>query len=195
MLPITRVEDDGASSPRCCGSTASATLQLNVDPDEVAAFGDAIARCGAAARPAPACGSRHVRRHRDRRVGLVVDSYGLLSIAIDRQSAAEELRPRRRRRGRARAAPDDELTDGHDVHDGRASPSDPARDRHAIAERPPRTILLAALADARSILTPRGACSLACRPLGAAPPAIPVDVGTGNSVRAGIAQCCLVVLH
>ena len=47
--------------------------------------------CGAAQPPVPACGSPRTRTSEPGQLGLVVDSYGLLSIATDRQSAAEEL--------------------------------------------------------------------------------------------------------
>jgi hypothetical protein len=76
------------SSARCCGSTACNAI--NIDPDEIAGWGDRVrlhlndqTRTG-----------RVVASYRDvgpNEIGLVVDSYGLLSIALDQQSAASQL--------------------------------------------------------------------------------------------------------
>ncbi len=64
--------------------------QLNVDPDEVPEEWDRVRlRIGEVARSA-----RRVAAYGDiatGEVGLVVDSYGLLSVALDRGSAAAEL--------------------------------------------------------------------------------------------------------
>ena len=88
-LPITR-EEGGALVAEVLWVDRYGNLQLNVDPDEVSAFGDRMrVRCGATTRT----GVR-VTTYADigtGQLGLVVDSYGLLSIATDRQSAAEEL--------------------------------------------------------------------------------------------------------
>ncbi|CAN5535937.1 SAM-dependent chlorinase/fluorinase [soil metagenome] len=89
-MPITRIEDD-ALVAEVLWTDRYGNLQLNVDPAEIADHGDRIelrfldtVRNG-------------VRHHtyadiRTGEIGLVVDSYGLVSIAIDRASAAEELR-------------------------------------------------------------------------------------------------------
>ncbi len=89
MIPITRFEDDVLSA-EVLWTDRYGNLQLNVDPDEIAAFGERVkvefdgrVRTG-------------VRHHAYGEIptgelGLVVDSYGLLSIAVDRASAAEEL--------------------------------------------------------------------------------------------------------
>ncbi len=65
--------------------------QLNVDPDEIGAFGDRVTlRWGLdqvrTARRAATYGALKAGE-----VGLVVDSYGLVSVALDRASAAAEL--------------------------------------------------------------------------------------------------------
>jgi S-adenosylmethionine hydrolase len=88
-LPITR-EEHGALVAEVLWEDRYGNLQLNVDPDEVATFGDRIRlRFGGTSRT----GIRAVTYAEvgTGSVGLVVDSYGLLSIVVDRQSAAEEL--------------------------------------------------------------------------------------------------------
>jgi S-adenosylmethionine hydrolase len=66
-------------------------IQLNVDPDEVEHLGDRVGvRWGdkgfRVARRASAYGAL-----KGGEAGLIVDSYGLLSVAFDRRSAADEL--------------------------------------------------------------------------------------------------------
>ncbi|MBX3285526.1 MAG: SAM-dependent chlorinase/fluorinase [Actinobacteria bacterium] len=89
MIPITRVEGDDLVA-EVLWTDAFGNLQLNVDPAEIEAFGDRIGlRFGTRTRT----GVRH-RTYAEvptGEVGLVVDSYGLVSIAFDRASAAEEL--------------------------------------------------------------------------------------------------------
>jgi S-adenosylmethionine hydrolase len=90
MIPITR-EEEGTLIAEVLWTDGFGNLQLNVDPAEVDAFGDRIElRFDGRVRTG-------VRRTTYAEVpigevGLVVDSYGLLSIAIDRSSAAEDLR-------------------------------------------------------------------------------------------------------
>jgi S-adenosylmethionine hydrolase len=64
--------------------------QLNVDPDDIAAWGDALRlQIGGewrVARRATSYGDI-----REGQVGLVVDSYGLVSVALDRMPADTEL--------------------------------------------------------------------------------------------------------
>lgn len=91
ILPLSRREDDSLLAEvlwvDCFGN-----VQLNVGPDEITAEGDRLAlRWGhdqvRTARRAAAYGDL-----KPGEVGLVVDSYGLVSLALDRRSAAEELR-------------------------------------------------------------------------------------------------------
>lgn len=88
-LPITR-EEHGALVAEVLWVDRYGNLQLNVDPDEVSTYGERIGvRCGGTTRTG-------LRSHAYAdvgagQIGLVVDSYGLLSIVVDRQSAAEEL--------------------------------------------------------------------------------------------------------
>ena len=91
VLPLSRREDDRLLAEvlwvDCFGN-----VQLNVAPDEIDSEGDRVAlRWGhdqvRTARRALAYGEL-----KPGEVGLVVDSYGLVSLALDRRSAAEELR-------------------------------------------------------------------------------------------------------
>jgi len=90
MIPITRVED-GAVVAEVLWTDGFGNLQLNVDPDEIEAFGPRIElRFDDRIRT----GVRH-DTYADvatGEIGLVVDSYGLVSIAANRTSAADELR-------------------------------------------------------------------------------------------------------
>lgn len=90
VVPLTRVEE-GAVHAEVLWVDRYGNAQLNVGPEEVEAYGDRIGlvmgdtrRTGVRAASYAEIGAG--------RVGLVVDSYGLLSIALDRQSAAAELR-------------------------------------------------------------------------------------------------------
>jgi S-adenosylmethionine hydrolase len=89
MIPITRQEGATLVGEVLWADTFG-NLQLNVDPDEIAAFGERIeVRAGGRTRT----GVRHLTYAEipTGEVGLVVDSYGLVSIAVDRTSAAAEL--------------------------------------------------------------------------------------------------------
>jgi S-adenosylmethionine hydrolase len=89
VLPLSRVEGD-ALVAEVLWVDRFGNLQLNVDPDEIAAFGTRVQlklghteRIGRRVMNYDAIGPGEV--------GLVIDSYGLLSIAVDRGSAAAEL--------------------------------------------------------------------------------------------------------
>lgn len=90
MIPITRVED-GAVVAEVLWTDGFGNLQLNVDPQEIEAFGPRIElRFDGRVRT----GVRH-ETYADvptGEIGLVIDSYGLVSIAVNRTSAADELR-------------------------------------------------------------------------------------------------------
>ena len=88
MLPLT-LDEEGASSPRCCGSTASATPSSTSTPTRSSGFGDRV-RLRFEDDRAPRCEPTFAELGTGE-VGLVVDSYGLLSVALDRRSAADEL--------------------------------------------------------------------------------------------------------
>jgi S-adenosylmethionine hydrolase len=90
MIPITR-EEGGALVAEVLWTDAFGNLQLNVDPAEIEAFGDRIElRFDGRVRT----GIRHdtYASIPTGEIGLVIDSYGLVSIAFDQVSASEELR-------------------------------------------------------------------------------------------------------
>lgn len=89
MIPITR-EEEGRLVAEVLWTDRFGNLQLNVDPDEIDGWGERIElRFDGAVRTG-------IRRHTyseiaKNEIGLVVDSYGLVSIALDRASAAADL--------------------------------------------------------------------------------------------------------
>lgn len=92
MIPIAR-EEDGVLLSEVLWIDRYGNVQLNVDADELAPYGDPV-------RINYADKSRIVRRAdayaavTPGDVGIVVDAYGLVSLAADRSSAAETLRLR-----------------------------------------------------------------------------------------------------
>jgi S-adenosyl-L-methionine hydrolase (adenosine-forming) len=89
VLPVSRV-DDGVLTSEVLWVDRFGNCQLNVDPIELVAFGDPLA--------VTVSSGERVAVRADAyddiptgRVGLVVDSSGLLSIAVARSSAAAEL--------------------------------------------------------------------------------------------------------
>jgi S-adenosylmethionine hydrolase len=89
-VPLPR-EEDGAVIGEVLWVDRYGNAQLNVGPEEVGAMGDRISVLWGdqvrTARRATTYGEL-----KPGEVGLVVDSYGLLSIALDRVSASEQLR-------------------------------------------------------------------------------------------------------
>ena len=91
IVPLTR-EEDGALIGEVLWVDRFGNAQLNVGPDEVAAMGDRVlVRVGDRA-PRLALRVTNYAALKAGQVGLVVDSYGLLSVALNRRSAAEELK-------------------------------------------------------------------------------------------------------
>ena len=90
ILPLTRAEN-GRVIGEVLWVDRFGNVQLNVDPEELEPMGDAVTlRFGDQVRTA-------VRAHTyddlgPGQIGLVVDSYGLVSVALARRSAADELR-------------------------------------------------------------------------------------------------------
>lgn len=89
ILPVTR-EEGGGLVAEVLWVDRFGNAQLNVDPDEVAGFGDRVAlrfngevRTGVRAETYAAV--------KVGEIGLVVDSYGLLSVVVDQRAAATEL--------------------------------------------------------------------------------------------------------
>jgi S-adenosylmethionine hydrolase len=89
LLPMPRVEDDHVAA-EVLWIDRFGNAQLNVDPETVEHLGETImVAVGDAVRAMP-----RVTAFGDLgpgQFGLVLDSYGLLAIAADRQSAADEL--------------------------------------------------------------------------------------------------------
>ena len=89
-LPLSRVEE-GRVVGEVLWVDRFGNVQLNVDPDELAAMGERISlRYGDQVRTAV-----RVQSYAELgpgQIGLVVDSYGLIAVSLDKRSAAEELR-------------------------------------------------------------------------------------------------------
>jgi hypothetical protein len=89
LIPLTR-EEDGAVIAEVLWVDRYGNCQLNVDPDEVAGFGPRVQlRWGDDVRTADRAPT--YEGIGGGQIGLVVDSYGLLSICLGRRSAAAEL--------------------------------------------------------------------------------------------------------
>ncbi|HET6952782.1 MAG TPA: SAM-dependent chlorinase/fluorinase [Acidimicrobiales bacterium] len=92
LVPLPR-EEGGAIVGEVLWVDRYGNCQVNVDPDEIAAWGDRVQLRWT--RPQP--GVRTARRAgaydalEPGQVGLVVDSYGLLAVSVSRGSAAELL--------------------------------------------------------------------------------------------------------
>jgi len=89
LLPLTR-DEDGVLVAEVLWVDRYGNCQLNVDPDEVAAFGPRVQlRWGDDVRTAER--SPTYEGIAPGQVGLVVDSYGMLSVCLGKRSAASEL--------------------------------------------------------------------------------------------------------
>jgi S-adenosylmethionine hydrolase len=90
IIPLSRVED-GAVVGEVLWVDRFGNVQLNVGPDEVEEMGDRlVVRFGGKSRLALRVGN--YSELKTGQLGLLVDSYGLLSLAFDRNPAADELR-------------------------------------------------------------------------------------------------------
>ena len=97
LLGLPRIEDGGAISAEVWWVDRFGNCQLNVEPEDLAALGaepggPVEVHLGDQARAA-----RWVRTYADAKPSelvILVDSYGLLSLALDRRSAAAEHRLR-----------------------------------------------------------------------------------------------------
>jgi hypothetical protein len=89
ILPLSR-QEDGTVTGEVLWVDRFGNVQLNVDPDDLLLMDDPLALVfGDKTRTAV-----RARTYADLgpgQIGLVTDSYGLVSIALDRRSAAEEL--------------------------------------------------------------------------------------------------------
>jgi S-adenosylmethionine hydrolase len=90
LIPLPRLEE-GKLTAEVLWVDRFGNCQLNVGPEDVDGWGDRIALhlAGTAVRTAVVTGT--YGNLAPGQVGLVVDSYGMLSVAFDQRSAAEEL--------------------------------------------------------------------------------------------------------
>jgi S-adenosylmethionine hydrolase len=89
LLPLNSREGDRLSC-EVLWVDRYGNAQLNVDPDEIADFGERIlVRIGDTVRAATRATTYATIP--SGQIGLVVDSYGLVSVCVDRASAAAEL--------------------------------------------------------------------------------------------------------
>jgi S-adenosylmethionine hydrolase len=89
VIPISRLEE-GVLHAEVLWIDRFGNAQLNVDPDELDAWGDRVdLRAGERSRRAVRAAT--YAEVPPGSVGLVVDSYGLVSVTVDRGSAAAEL--------------------------------------------------------------------------------------------------------
>jgi S-adenosylmethionine hydrolase len=89
LLPLTRAEA-GSVVGEVLWIDRFGNVQLNVDPDEIKPMGDVVTlRMGEQVRSATRAAA--YADLAPGQIGLVVDSYGLLALALDRRSAADEL--------------------------------------------------------------------------------------------------------
>jgi S-adenosylmethionine hydrolase len=90
LVPLPR-EEDGTLVAEVLWVDRFGNCQLNVGPEDVEAFGERVALRFSDDRQRTA---RRVGAFGDLTpgdIGLIVDSYGLLAVVVDRQSAAAEL--------------------------------------------------------------------------------------------------------
>ncbi|MBA3268731.1 MAG: SAM-dependent chlorinase/fluorinase [Acidimicrobiia bacterium] len=89
IVPLSR-EEEGAVEGEVLWVDRFGNAQLNVGPDEIDFMGSpVVVRIGDRARHAARVSS--FAELAPGQVGLLVDSYGLLAVTLDRRSAAEEL--------------------------------------------------------------------------------------------------------
>ena len=89
LLPLSRLED-GVLTAQVLWVDRFGNLQLNVGPDELDDFGDRVrVRWADTTRSAVVAETYGAIPTGD--IGLVIDSYGLVSVCVDRASAADLL--------------------------------------------------------------------------------------------------------
>jgi S-adenosylmethionine hydrolase len=90
MVPLTRIEDDTLIG-EVLWVDRFGNAQLNVDPDEIAHLGDRV-RISWREQVRTARRALTYGDLKPGEIGLIVDSYGLVSLALERRSAADELK-------------------------------------------------------------------------------------------------------
>ncbi|HVL27536.1 MAG TPA: SAM-dependent chlorinase/fluorinase [Acidimicrobiales bacterium] len=91
VVPLAR-EEEGSVVGEILWVDRFGNAQLNVGPDDVEPMGDRLLVRIGDRPPRLAVRARTYADLKAGQVGLVVDSYGLLSVSLNRRSAAEELR-------------------------------------------------------------------------------------------------------
>ena len=89
LLPLSRGKGDAVAG-EVLWVDRFGNAQLNIDPDDVEAMGDRVV-LGFGDQSRVAMRAHAYAALSPGQVGLVVDSYGLLAVVLDRRSAAEEL--------------------------------------------------------------------------------------------------------
>ncbi len=93
VVPLVRTDDDGTVHAEVLWVDTFGNVQLNVGPEELDPFGERLVlRWGT--MPTVTRAARRVTTYRDigtGEIGLVVDSTGLVSLCLDRRSAAQDL--------------------------------------------------------------------------------------------------------
>ena len=90
IVPLSR-QEEGAVTGEVLWVDRFGNIQLNVDPDDLMLMDDPLVLVSGD-KTRTAVRARTYSELRSGQVGLVTDSYGLVSIVLDRRSAAEELR-------------------------------------------------------------------------------------------------------
>ncbi|MDH3294638.1 MAG: SAM-dependent chlorinase/fluorinase [Acidimicrobiia bacterium] len=90
LLPVSDLQDDGTMKAEVLWIDRFGNAQLNVDPDDLAGWPDTISVRGGRL-PRNATRVDTFAEIPPGGVGLLIDSYGLLALAVDRGSAAVEL--------------------------------------------------------------------------------------------------------
>ena len=90
IMPLSR-QEDGAVTGEVLWVDRFGNIQLNVDPDDLLLMDDPLVLVSGD-KTRTAVRARSYSDLRSGQIGLVTDSYGLVSIALDRRSASEELR-------------------------------------------------------------------------------------------------------
>jgi S-adenosyl-L-methionine hydrolase (adenosine-forming) len=110
MIPVIR-EEDGGLVADVLWVDRFGNCQLNVDPDDLEGWGDRIRlRLGDRSRVARRVDS--YGQIAEGEVGLVIDSYGLVSVSLDRRSAHIELGMGPGQEVRLERIDEDEVPDG-----------------------------------------------------------------------------------
>jgi S-adenosylmethionine hydrolase len=90
VLPLSR-QEEGAVVGEVLWIDRFGNVQLNVDPDDLLLMDDPLVVVSGD-KTRTAVRARSYSDLRPGQIGLITDSYGLISIALDRRSAAEDLR-------------------------------------------------------------------------------------------------------